>query len=227
MPEFSSPTRKRRDITLTFVPKSKLPRLKREFYQGHAFVLWTHTLENRATGWLDDSFHARFREILLHASMRYGLACPCYVLMPDHGHMVLVGLSDSSDQRLATALLRKHLAPALGSVRLQDRAHDHVLRESERERGAFQSACEYVLANPERAGLCVQWREWPYLGAMVPGYPRLDPRLLGFWEDFWKLHNLIIKSSSVPALPRRATQSSPLREKSRPRSPLRKQRDPE
>ena len=201
---------------MTFVRKSKLPRLNREFYQGRAFVLWTHTLENRATGWLDDSFHASFREILLHASIRYSLACPCYVLMPDHWHVVWMGLEEASNQKLATSFLRKHTATALGSARLQDRAHDHVLRESERERGAFQGACECVLANPERAGLCTQWREWPYLGAIGPGYPRLDPRDSKFWEDFWKLHNLLVEGISVPALPRRAKQSC---------SPLRKERD--
>ena len=204
---------------MNFVRMSKLPRLRREFYIGHAMVLWAPTLQNRATGWLDDSFEARFREILLHASIRHGLACPCYVLMPDHWHLVWMGTDDSSDQRLATSFLRKHLAPALSSVRLQDRAHDQVLRESERERGAFQGACEYVLNNPERAGLCAQWREWTYLGAMVPGYPDLDPRRVDFWERFWKIHNRLVGSSSVPALTRRATGDT--------RSPLREERDSE
>jgi len=203
---------------MTFIRKSKLPRLRREFYVGHAMVLWTHTLQNRATGWLDDSFHARFRESLLHACARYHLACPCYVLMPDHWHLVWIGVDESSDQRLATAFLRKNLASFLGEAKLQDRAHDHVLKENERERGAFQSACGYVLANPQRAELCREWAEWPYLGAMVPGYPDLDPRLADFWERFWKIHNRLVGIISVPALTRRATQSC---------SPLREERDPE
>jgi hypothetical protein len=107
----------------------------------------------------------------------------------------------------------------LGAAQLQDRPHDHVLREEQRERGAFQSACAYVLANPERAGLCARWSDWTYLGAMFSGYPRLDPLDPQFWEDFWKLHNLIVESQAVPALPRRATtdQSGS--------SPLRKERD--
>jgi REP element-mobilizing transposase RayT len=204
---------------MTFVRKSKLPRLRREFYLGHAIVLWTHTLEDRATGWLCEPFHSRFREILLHACARYHLACPCYVLMPDHWHLVWIGLDETSDQRLAKAFLRKHTASLLGAARLQDRAHEHVLREDQRERGAFQSACEYVLANPERAGLCTRWSDWPYLGAIFPGYPRLDPRDSQFWEDFWKLHNLIVENHSVPALPRRATTDQS------ECSPLRKERD--
>jgi hypothetical protein len=43
-----------------------LPRLAPEHYQGFAAVLWTITLEPRATGWLDDQFHAHFRELSLY-----------------------------------------------------------------------------------------------------------------------------------------------------------------
>ncbi len=197
--------------TMPFTPKSKLPRLPREFYQGRAAVLWTHTFEHRATGWLDVPFHGRFREILLHACARYQLACPAYMLMPDHWHLVWLGLAEESDQYTATSMLRKHLQPHLDAAKLQDRAHDHVLREKERERGAFMSACRYVLENPERAGLVPQWSAWPYVGAMVPGYPDFDPRADDFWEDFWKIYlrlsdrNPPDPGQSVPALPSRAT----------------------
>jgi putative transposase len=192
------------------VPKSKLPRLAREFCQGRAAVFWTHTFEDRAQGWLDDSFHARFREVLLHACGRFHLACPCYVLMPDHWHLVWTGLTEGSDQSLATAFLRKHLKPALDRVRLQDRAHDHVLREKERERGAFEAACQYVLHNPERAALRGDWREWPHLGAMISGYPDLDPRSEDFWEDFWKIYNRLVDGPCAPA--QGYQNRSPLRE---------------
>jgi REP element-mobilizing transposase RayT len=198
-------------------PKSKLPRLGREFYQGRAMILWTHTFEHRATGWLSDTFHAHFREILIHACHRYTLATPCYVLMPDHWHPVWMGLDDETDQMLATAFLRKHLQPILGPVRLQDRAHDHVLREHERERGAFEAACSYVCQNPERGGLRAEWREWPFLGAFVPGYPDLDPRTDEFWPLFWRIYNRVAESQPVPALTRRATHDS--------RNPLREQRE--
>ncbi len=188
--------------------KSKLPRLPREWYQGRAAVFWTHTFEHRATGWLDERFHARFREVLLHACSRYQLACPVYALMPDHWHLVWLGLAEQSDQRLAAAFLRQHLKPVLGKARLQDRAHDHVLREKERERGAFMSACQYVLENPVRAGLCENRADWPFLGAMVAGYPELDPRAVDYWEKFWKIHYRFVDGAAFPALTRRATDSA-------------------
>jgi putative transposase len=173
---------------MTFVAKSKLPRLPREFYQGRAVVFWTHTLENRAAGWLNEPFHAAFREVLLHACARYSIACPIYVLMPDHWHLVWMGLDDETDHRLATAFLRQHVSRHLGSAKLQDRPHDHVLREDERKRGAFMAACNYVQLNPVRALLAADWKQWPYFGAMIADYPDLDPSVDEFWDKFWRIY---------------------------------------
>ena len=172
-----------------------LPRLAPEFYRGLAVVHWTITLERRATGWLDDLFHLHFRELLLHAAARQGLLCPAYVLMPDHIHLLWMGLRTKSDQRDAMRFLRKHLAAELvrrsargGPFELQKQSHDRVLRERDRVRGAFARACFYVLDNPRRKGLVVHPREWPHLGAVVPGYPFLHPLEEEFWPRLWKVY---------------------------------------
>jgi REP element-mobilizing transposase RayT len=172
-----------------------LPRLAPDRYRAFTVVHWTITLEDRATGWLDGSFHAFFRELLLHAAARAGLLCPCYVLMPDHLHLVWMGLRPTSDQRNAMRFLRKNLAVELarqssGGTRflLQKQAHDHVLREQERLRGAVAKVCFYVLDNPRRKGLVSQPSEWPFLGAMVPGYPFLHPLAGDFWKWFWGIY---------------------------------------
>jgi putative transposase len=187
---------------MTFVAKSKLPRLSREFYRGRAVVFWTHTFEHRATGWLNDAFHSAFREMCTHACARYEIACPIYVLMPDHWHLVWMGLTSGSDQRLATAFLREHLASYVGSAKLQDRAHDHVLRDDERKRGAFVSACHYVQMNPVRAGLSDDWKKWPFTGALVAGYPALDARAADFWEKFWRIHARLVDGHGFCSPPR-------------------------
>jgi len=140
-------------------------------------VHWTITLERRAAGWLNDRFHFRFRELLLHAAAREGLFCPVYCLMPDHAHLVWMGLRLESDQRNAMRFLRKHLAIELSrhapigvEFELQKQSHDNVLREKDRMRGAFEKTCFYVLNNPRRKELVSHPREWPHLGAVVPGY---------------------------------------------------------
>ena len=173
-----------------------LPRLERSNYQGRAIVLWTLVMEDRARGWLDAKFHAGFRELMLHAASREGLFCPTYSLMPDHLHLVWMGLERASDQILAMRFLRRHLQNALDrsgektgfKIRLQKQSHDHVLREKHRERGGFAGVCNYVLCNPHRAALVKDPSLWPYSGAVVPGFPEFSPFQANFWPIFWRAY---------------------------------------
>ena len=184
--------------------QGNLPRLERHFYQGHAVVFWTNTLENRARGWLTPGFHSVFRELMLHAAARESLFCPAYCLMPDHLHLVWMGLRRESDQANAMKFRRTNLEPALGEGReWQHQPHDHVLRERERRRNAFSSFCFYTLANPVRAELVKRELDWPYNGAIVPGYPTLHPLAEGYWKLFWSLY--VQERESEPVPPRTPT----------------------
>jgi REP element-mobilizing transposase RayT len=165
-----------------------LPRLERVFYQGDAVVHWELNISHRRTGWLNDAFHAMFREVLLHTAVREGLFCPTYCLMPDHMHLVWMGLKSESDQLNGMSFLRRHLAPALVPFRFQHQPFDHVLRDDERRRNAFAAICCYILGNPVEAKLAPVPEEWRYAGAVVPGYPTLHPLAKGFWPLFWKLY---------------------------------------
>jgi REP element-mobilizing transposase RayT len=179
--------------------KGNLPRLERHLYQAHAVVFWTNTLEARARGWLTPAFHAIFREIMLHAAAREALLCPAYCLMPDHLHFVWMGMRRESDQLNAMKFVRKYLGPALGEGReWQHQPHDHVLREEERKRNAFSSFCFYTLENAVRAKLVRQRVDWPYIGAIVPGYPDLHPLADGYWEQFWKRYVAQRNAESPP-----------------------------
>ena len=152
-------------------------------------VFWTNTLEERSRGWLTPAFHATFRELLLHAAAREHLFCPAYCLMPDHLHLVWMGMRRATDQLNAMKFLRTQLEPALGNGReWQHQPHDHVLREEERRRNAFARFCFYTLANPVRDELVKRERDWPYSGAIIPGYPALHPFADDYWERFWKLY---------------------------------------
>ena len=186
--------------------KGNLPRLEKDVYQGHAVVFWTNTVEERARVWLTKEFHSSFRELLIHAAAREELFCPAYCLMPDHLHLIWMGMRRESDQLNAMKFLRTQLEPALGGGRVwQHQPHDHVLREKERMRNAFASFCFYTLANPVRAELVKSEKEWPYSGAVVPGYPTLHPLADGYWELFWKLY--LARRNTEPPPPH----TSPLR----------------
>jgi REP element-mobilizing transposase RayT len=159
-----------------------LPRLPREYYQGDAVVHWTLPISHRRQGWLDEALQAAFHELMLHTAAREGLSCPTYCLMPDHLHLVWMGLRLDSDQLNGMACLRT--APQ----KFQHQAHDHVLKEKARRHNVFARACHYILENPLQAGLVKHPNEWPFSGAVVAGYPTLHPLQDDFWPRFWKLH---------------------------------------
>jgi putative transposase len=164
-----------------------LPRLPREYYQGDSVVHWTLPLFDRVTGWLSDAFHSLFRELMLHAAAREGLLCPAYCLMPEHIHLLWMGLRFDTDQINGMAFLRTYIEPALAPAKFQPQPHDRVLRAEQRRRNAFAETCRYVLNNPVRAELVVKAEAWKFNGAIVPGFPTLHPLQPDYWPKFWKV----------------------------------------
>ena len=128
---------------------------------------------------------------MLHAAAREGLLCPTYCLMPDHLHLVWMGLRLDTDQLNGMAFLRTHLEGALAPERFQHQAHDHVLKERERRRNAFSAVCWYIIENPLRGELVKAVTEWPFIGALVPGYPTLQPLQEDVWAKFWKQYQVM------------------------------------
>lgn len=174
-----------------------LPRLKREFYQADAAVFWTMPISHRQQGWLTDCFHAVFRETMLHAAAREGLLCPAYCLMPDHVHFVWMGLHRDTDQRNGIKFLRAQLGKHLKPARFQHQAYDHVLTAQERHRHAFSVACaDYVLLNPFKGGLVKSPETWPFLGAVISGYPQVNPFQAGYWPWLWE-HYVAMREGGI------------------------------
>jgi len=142
----------------------------------------------RGTGWLNDAFHTHLREVMLHAAAREGLFCPTYCLMPDHIHLVWMGMRLESDQRNGMKFLREYLTPKLRPHCFQHQAHDHVLREEQRKRDAFAKVCFYIIDNAREEGLVDDPIKWAFCGAVIPGYPSMHPMEDDFWPKFWKLY---------------------------------------
>src|ERR1700733_6661885 len=108
-----------------------LYRLRPEAYRGQAYIHWSMTMEDRKEGWLIPTLYFKFREILTHATFRYGLCCPIYCCMPDHLHLLWMGILDSCDQRIAARYFRRQLNPILEKLgaQLQREPYDRVLSE--------------------------------------------------------------------------------------------------
>jgi putative transposase len=102
---------------------------------------------------------------------------------------------------LAARHFRKNLNPILEKLdtRLQLQGYDHVLREEEREQSAFENVVEYIARNPERSGLVRRdgFREYPYTGLLVPGYPELQLWQPDSWERFWRAYGYLKKHGLI------------------------------
>ena len=177
--------------------RDHLRRLPRGFYQGDAIVHWTLTILGRKQGWLTANFLYRFRELLTHSCFRYGLCCPIFCLMPDHIHMVWMGLCQGSDQLNAMKHFRTRCNESLERIgfELQDQAYDHVFKDEERKEAEFRNVCEYIARNPERAQL-VRYDEFAnylFSGCITPGYPELRPFEADYWGKFDRIVSFLRK----------------------------------
>ena len=168
--------------------KHYLPRLPRPFYQADATVHWVLTTHQRESLPLSEAFHLGFRELVLHSCHRHRLLCPVYCLMPDHLHVVWIGLHPESDQLNAMAFFRTHLARIISPVEMQHQAYDSVYRESNHCLDSIRRWIQYAVQNPVMEQLAGSPDQWPWMGCLVPGIPRLHPLEDRFWDTFGRLH---------------------------------------
>ena len=140
----------------------------------------------------DASFAAFICENVEFYAKRVGYRLYGYCLMPDHLHLLIIGLKSSSDQLKLTKQLRRELNKLLHPYRLQSQAHDHVLREKELEKTAFQGIAYYIQQNPVRKNLSQDWKDYPFTKCMIPGYFDLNPRNKDYWNLFWRIHNKLV-----------------------------------
>ncbi len=126
--------------------------------------------------------------------------------MPDHVHLIWIGISECANQKLAMRHLRTRCNHSLKErgFELQDQPYDHVSRADERQESALIETCEYIARNPERAGLVSvdEYQKYPFTGCLVPGYPELSP----FEPQYWKRFNRAVAWLRVNGL----THSKPL-----------------
>ena len=178
--------------------KKHLPRLEPGFYRGQAYVHWTLTIKDRRTGWLIPAFNYKFRELLTHAAFRYAITCPIYCLMPDHIHMLWIGIDDLTDQLKAMKYFRGQVNVPLDKLgyEFQHQPYDHVLRDDERQVSAVEDLVEYIARNPERKDLVKPdgFRDYKFTDCLIPGYPELSLWTDDFWTRFWRTYSFMRKN---------------------------------
>jgi putative transposase len=177
-------------FTMSAIRPTRLKRLPAEFYVGEAWVHWVLAIQDRGTGWLDARLLYRFREVLTHAAFRYQFACPIFCLMPDHMHMLWMGLASETNQLLAMQRFRLDMNESLRKIgfSFQRQGYDHVLKELELERNAIEVTAEYIARNPERRGLVPidRFAEYAYSGCLLPGACQLRLYRGTSWDEIWR-----------------------------------------
>ncbi|HEX2860255.1 MAG TPA: hypothetical protein VHN79_01390, partial [Lacunisphaera sp.] len=136
----------------------------------------------------------------LHVAVRESLYCPIYTLMPDHAHLLWMGLNEGSDRRLGTQFLRRQLAPFLKPFLWQHQPFDCVLRADERQPQALAATINYIAENPVRANLVNDAKEWRFTGSVVPGYPQLHPLAEDFWGKYWRFYTAMVARGTLGKL---------------------------
>ena len=108
---------------------------------------------------------ARTLSNIVRAAERERFAIPAYCFMPDHLHLLVEGLHDSSDLRAFIKRAKQHSGYHHGQVakaRLwQPYLYEHVVRDDERSADVIR----YIVENPVRAKLVESPADYPFLGS--------------------------------------------------------------
>jgi REP element-mobilizing transposase RayT len=131
-------------------------------YLGGYRYFVTCCTDNHARAFVSPPSVAALTTQLLRTCDAHSFAVLAYVFMPDHLHFLVEGRSDQADFRGAMRVIRQRLTVTYHTWNSgdlwQDGYHERVLRDEE----ATAAVAEYIVANPVRAGLVENARDYPF-----------------------------------------------------------------
>jgi REP-associated tyrosine transposase len=141
-----------------------VPRLPRSHLPAEGIYHVTARGNDRRRIFLTDLDRLDFLDLMERASRTTGWACHAWCLMATHYHLVL----ETTLDRLSRAMHRMNTSYAQRfNRRHHRRGHLFESRFSSwliRDEAHLGATCDYVLANPVRAGLTDRIGEWPWAG---------------------------------------------------------------
>jgi REP element-mobilizing transposase RayT len=144
-----------------------MPRLARSALPPVAAYHVTSRGVARQEIYRDDEDRSLFLSLLRLATRRSRWQLLAYCLMPNHFHLVLTSGLDRLSRGMHLVNFRYAQSfndryDRVGHL-FQGRFATRVIETDE----YFVAACEYVLDNPVRAGLCARRDDWPWLGGEI------------------------------------------------------------
>ena len=147
------------------MPHRRPVQLDPALYVGTHRIFVTMCTFHRYEHFVDDARVEPVLDELLRTARAYRVEIPAYCFMPDHLHLLIEGLCADSDLLRFMKMFRQrsgHSYRARTNVRLwQEGFVDTFLRAEE----ASLDVAGYIVANPVRAGLVRDARDYPYLGS--------------------------------------------------------------
>jgi putative transposase len=147
-------------------------------YKGRHRYSLTFCTHARRELFVDGDVVADALAQILQSAAHNAFTVIAYCFMPDHLHLLVEGQSDDSDliafakdlkQRVAYHYLRAHEGPVW-----QPGYYERVVRDDE----ATLTVARYILANPVRAGLVDEPRDYRFSGSAIWTWDQL----LEMWE---------------------------------------------
>ena len=140
-------------------------RLPRDRYLGARTVAFHLAVWERAHLFTESRVVEKQVELLSRAAEEQQCVVPVYCFMPDHAHIMMMGLSPESDLLAAITKFKTLSGVWLHGQRLpkwQSDFYDHVMRAGE----DWRNHATYVSMNPVRTGLATAWSDYPFTGAI-------------------------------------------------------------
>ena len=144
---------------------ARRPRLRTFGYVGNYRYFLTFCTHDRRSAFADVDVVTMVWVQILAAARQHGFEVIAYIFMPDHVHLFVEGLEESSDVKAFASVAKQKSAYAYardGRGRLwQPSYYDRVLREEE----GTPTVIRYVLQNPVAAKLAASHRDYPFIGS--------------------------------------------------------------
>lgn len=146
--------------------KEKSHRLAHEFYIGDFSVSFTLCLKNKIDLFIEPEIVNTFTNLLSLIIENKDCIIPLYCFMPDHLHLIIKGNNKESD--LINALISYKqktgywMKQNLKTGCWQKDFYDHIIKKDQE----LATHVRYILNNPVRKGLVVDWKEYTFKGTL-------------------------------------------------------------
>jgi putative transposase len=145
--------------------RKRRPRLNPALYVGFQRYFLTFCTAQGSSPFIRAESVACARDQILRAAASLDMAEIAHCFMPDHGHLLVEGCSETADAlafvHRAKQLSAYAFSQSLGQKLWQPSFFDRILRDDE----ASLSVARYIFENPVRAGLVKNPEDYPFLGS--------------------------------------------------------------